>query len=281
MLDMLDKQRLQRRLSPSAAALLTDFEWFDSIGSTNTHAIAQVKSDIAQVKSDNGAAGYVCMAQSQTAGRGRRGRKWVSPPGRNIYCSLVWSYASGVAAMQGLSLAVGVAIVSVLRQMHVTGVQLKWPNDIVYHGRKLGGVLIEACQNTAGCWHAVVGVGLNVQMPTAAIPRIDHPWTDIATIVADTRMQVIDNQQWHDNLWVWLLEALLPLLANFELQGFAAYRHDWQRLDAYRGQRIGVQQGVSHVVGWNRGVDEMGRLQLESSDDWHVIDSGDISLTGS
>ena len=131
-----------------------------------------------------GRSGLVCTAEQQTAGRGRRGREWISPFGRNLYVSTVWEFTQGAAALEGLSLAVGVAVAQALKGLGLPEVQLKWPNDIQHEGKKLGGVLLEMVGDASRQCQVVVGIGVNVAMPGAAANAIDQAWTDISRMTA-------------------------------------------------------------------------------------------------
>lgn len=150
----------------------------ETIDSTNAEAMRQLEA--------GAGAGLVCTAEQQSAGRGRRGRTWVSPFARNLYLSVAWRYHQGAAALEGLSLAVGVAVARALAANGLPAVQLKWPNDVIFRGAKLGGVLLEMTGDAAGVCQIVVGVGLNVAMPDSAAVAIDQAWTDIKSISAGT-----------------------------------------------------------------------------------------------
>ena len=143
-----------------AAAELADLEIFKSIDSTNKYA--REKAEQAP------ASGSVVLAEQQSAGRGRRGKTWVSPFAANIYLSIVWDFEQGAQALEGLSLAVGVAVKRALNAQGVNGVQLKWPNDIYVEGQKLGGILLEMIGDPAGQCSVIVGVGINVAMPESS-----------------------------------------------------------------------------------------------------------------
>src|SRR5690606_4226150 len=125
----------------------------------------------------------VLLAERQTAGRGRRGRHWASPLAANLYLSASRRYGGGLARLGGLSLAAGTAVAEALRALGASGVQLKWPNDLVIGGRKLGGLLVEGSGEPAGAARAVVGLGLNVRMPETEGGRIDQPWTDLGAVL--------------------------------------------------------------------------------------------------
>ena len=205
-IDLLDADQVKAALDARARALLTRLEILDTVDSTNAEVMRQAEQGYVP--------GLVCTAEQQTAGRGRRGRQWVSPYASNLYLSLLWEFSQGAAALEGLSLAVGVAVARALRACAVPYVQLKWPNDVLYGGAKLGGILLEMTGDAAGSCQVVIGVGLNVAMPAAAAGAIDQAWTDIKTITAN-------QHPGRNRLLAALLNELLPLVADFEQQGFS------------------------------------------------------------
>ncbi|MEE4145306.1 MAG: bifunctional biotin--[acetyl-CoA-carboxylase] ligase/biotin operon repressor BirA [Halieaceae bacterium] len=263
-IDLLDAGRVQAALAPRAADLLDRLALFETIDSTNAEAMRQAELGAGP--------GLVCSAEQQTAGRGRRGRTWVSPFARNIYLSLVWQYHQGAAALEGLSLAVGVAVARALASCGVPPVQLKWPNDVIFRGAKLGGVLLEMTGDAAGTCQVIVGVGLNVAMPGAAAADIDQAWTDIDTISGGTRPG-------RNALLAALLNQLLPLLADFEQRGFGPWRDEWLALDAFADRPVVLHTGAVDLSGIARGVDARGALQLETAAAGvQSIFGGEISL---
>lgn len=263
-IDLLDAARVTAALEPRTAGLLNKLALFETIDSTNAEAMRQAELGAAP--------GLVCSAEQQTAGRGRRGRTWVSPFARNLYLSLVWEYHQGAAALEGLSLAVGVAVARALTSCGLPAVQLKWPNDVIFRGAKLGGVLLEMTGDAAGTCQVIVGVGLNVAMPGAAAATIDQAWTDIETISAGSRPG-------RNELLAALLNQLLPLLADFERTGFGPWRDEWLALDAFAGQPVVLHTGARDLSGIARGVDGRGALQLETAAAGvQTIFGGEISL---
>lgn len=120
--------------------------------------------------------GTACLAEWQTCGRGRRGREWVSPFGANVYLSLLWRFSEGTAALGALSLAAAVAVKRALDELAAGGVELKWPNDVQWHGRKLAGILLELGGEADGPCYVVAGVGINVAMPESRAADIGQPW---------------------------------------------------------------------------------------------------------
>jgi len=262
-IDLLDAGQVRAALTGRARALLGGLEVLDSVDSTN--------AELARRAEQGAGAGLVCSAERQTAGRGRRGRPWISPYASNLYVSVLWQFNQGAAALEGLSLAVGVAVVRALDGCGVRGVQLKWPNDILYEDAKLGGILLEMQGDVAGPCRVVVGIGLNVAMPERAARAIDQAWTDIATVIgggAPRRNAVLAA----------VLNELLPLLAEFEQGGFARWRDEWQSLDAFIDRPVLLHTGASTLAGTARGVDERGALLLETATGVQTVYGGELSL---
>jgi len=173
-IDLLDEQAVRGAMSSGSLPLLATLDLHDVIGSTNAEAMEQIAA--------GRGSGYVCSAEQQSAGKGRRGRPWVSPYARNVYLSAVWEYEQGAAVLEGMSLAVGVVVARALAACGVPPVQLKWPNDLLYGGAKLGGILLEMTGDPAGACQVVVGIGLNVNMPDEVAAGIDQAWTDVSRI---------------------------------------------------------------------------------------------------
>lgn len=149
-LDLLCANKI-KNIAPCIDQFNLRLELFSSIDSTNSYLLRH--SDLA---------GRICVAELQTQGRGRRGRAWVSPYAQNVYLSIGWGFDGGVAVIEGLSLAVGVAIAHALQKQGVSGIELKWPNDVLYCGKKLAGILIEMVGDPSGYCQVVIGVGVNV-----------------------------------------------------------------------------------------------------------------------
>lgn len=213
--------------------------------------------------------GEICLAEFQHGGRGRRGRRWHSPLAANLYASVGWRFDSGAAALGGLSLAVGVAALRALERCGVSRVQLKWPNDLVADGRKLGGVLIELGGELTGPCDAVVGVGINVAMPDRAADAIDQPWTDVATLAPGTARAA---------LAIALLDELLPTLSRYEREGFAPYHAAFERADALRGREIALDPGRDAITGIALGVDGHGLLRVDVGGVERRFASGEASV---
>ena len=209
----------------------------------------------------------VCLAEQQTAGRGRRGRAWISPPGGNLYLSVSWSFAGGAELLQGLSLAVGVVLCDALEQHGASGLSLKWPNDALRHGRKLAGILVEVQTTTAGTPSVIIGVGINVRVPPFESAAIEQPWADLRDINLS-----------RNELAAAFLDRLLPLLACYADTGFEPFRRPWEARHAHANRLVTIEQAGELTVGRAAGVDGTGALMLETAEGTLTIHGGEVSL---
>ena len=214
--------------------------------------------------------GVALFAETQTAGRGRLGRVWVSPPKSNIYLSLGWRTGLEPQELTGLSLAVGCAIGEGLERNFGLKMQLKWPNDLYLGGKKCGGVLIDLVQSSNQDWTIVVGVGLNVAMPNSGGNDIDQPWTDLGSHSA---VPLTRNEVGGQLLW-----ALVPLLSSWQVGAFTQWRESWSRRDLMAGHQITVQQGNHSISGRADGVDQSGALRVVTNEGLTVVQSGEASM---
>jgi BirA family transcriptional regulator, biotin operon repressor / biotin---[acetyl-CoA-carboxylase] ligase len=209
------------------------------------------------------------LADAQSAGRGRRGRSWQSPPGANLYLSLFARLGLPLAALGGLSVAAGIGCVEALRAAGIEAATLKWPNDLLVDGAKLGGLLVEIAGGGDGETAVVIGLGLNLAMPDAAAQAIDQPWTDLARLGFAS-----DRIGWAARM----LEALLAVLDRFEQQGLAGFAARWTALDAFAGREVEVIAGREHHVGTIAGLAADGALRLRCADGERHFHSADVSL---
>jgi BirA family biotin operon repressor/biotin-[acetyl-CoA-carboxylase] ligase len=259
-LELLDDKLILSGLTPVADACLGQLSVLPSVDSTNAFLMRQ--------ESMSGISG--CFAEYQSAGRGRRGRRWVSPFASNIYLSLRLSLNSGLGAFEGISLAVGVAVVRALGELGVGNAQLKWPNDVLWSGKKLGGILTEVVGDPSGVCHLVVGVGLNLKTEKSMLLAIDQPWVALGGIlpVSPSRNKVASC----------LLNHLMPLLSAYEVEGFAAYKAEWECLNAHRNHLVDLFMGAAQTTGIMRGVNASGALLLETKHGLKVFHGGEVSL---
>lgn len=212
----------------------------------------------------------VCLAETQTAGRGRRGREWQSPLGGNLYLSLLRRFEAGMAQLSGLSLVAGVAVVDALADCCGVDVGLKWPNDVLAEGRKLAGILVELGGEFLGPCHAVIGVGINLRLPATTHGRIDQPAIDIASLCREVPSR--------NALAARLIARLIEALDRFETQGFAAFGEAYARHDLLRGHHVRVLAAGAAHDGIAAGVDERGALIVRHGRTSAHYDSAEVSV---
>ena len=266
-IELLSKDVIRQYLEGEADARLIscDLQIFKTIDSTNRYAREEAgRTDLA---------GSVILSESQSAGRGRLGKVWESPFAANIYMSVVWNFGVRAKALQGLSLAVGVAVRRSLVDLGIAGIQLKWPNDIYCDGKKLGGILLEMIGDPAGECTVIIGLGLNVSMPASAAQEIDQPWTDLHAVAPSAVSR--------NFLVASLIKSLFKVLGDFPEKGFVAYRDEWQSADLLKGAQGTVSNSGGSISGTILGVDSAGalRMQLVSGEEQRFI-GGELSLRG-
>ncbi|NIR28234.1 MAG: biotin--[acetyl-CoA-carboxylase] ligase [Gammaproteobacteria bacterium] len=259
--ELLGRERVLAALDPATRALLCELVVLPEVDSTNRYLLAGARRGLA--------GGCACLAEHQSAGRGRRGRGWVSPLGANVYLSVLWRFDGMPGGPQALSLAMGVATANALLELGAHDLGLKWPNDLVVQGRKAGGLLLEMEGESSGPWAVVVGVGLNVGTPPAAAVGIDQPWADLRTAGLEASRNRVAGR---------VLNHLLVALARYAREGFVPFRARWDRLDVVRGHPVRVEAGAQVTEGLARGVDETGALLLAAGGEVRRIVSGEASL---
>jgi BirA family biotin operon repressor/biotin-[acetyl-CoA-carboxylase] ligase len=261
--EWLDRERILGGLRAPGRQLLGALEVLGLVDSTNRMLAARRDAELTQ--------GHVLLAEGQSAGRGRRGRQWHSPYGRNLYLSLYWRHGVDPSSLGGLSLALGVAVARGLRAYGVRGVGIKWPNDLVWRGRKLGGLLVELTAQMGGPTRVVVGLGVNVAMASAAVPPMAQPWVDVQTIMAPQPVS-------RNALSAVLIGELLLAMADFAGQGLGAIQAEWARLDVLAGQQIDVHGTGEVLTGVARGINLAGELQVEIDGRMQTFQSAEVSV---
>lgn len=216
----------------------------------------------------------VVLAEIQTAGRGRRGREWFSPPGFNLYLSCLKRFDQGFSGLSGLPLAVGVCVVQALEDIGMTGLQLKWPNDVLTEQGKLAGILIDLNGEYQGPCHAIVGVGINMRLPDIASERIGRA----AATLADAAETALPDR---NLLAARLVSRLRGGLKTFEQRGFAAFTVDFSRLDQLRGRALRIESPAGVLVGVGGGIHADGSLLLQTDNGQIAVTAGDISVHAS
>lgn len=208
------------------------------------------------------------LAEAQIAGRGRRGRQWCSPYGANLYFSLAIGIDRSATQLQALSLVVGVAVLRLLRRAGVSGMGLKWPNDLLAGGKKIAGILLELSGDPADICNVVIGVGINANMLSGH--DIDQAWTSIQL---ETKRQVDRTE-----LAIALAEELRCVLALHRDEGFAAFHDEWETNHLWHGREVRLISGVHEVAGTVLGVTRDGALRLEVDGEEQVFSGGELSL---
>ncbi|WP_271410418.1 bifunctional biotin--[acetyl-CoA-carboxylase] ligase/biotin operon repressor BirA [Pseudomonas sp. Q1-7] len=234
---------------------------FDSLDSTNAEVMRRL--------SMGSAPPFAVIAERQTEGRGRRGRRWVSPYAQNLYYSLALRIDGGARQLEGLSLVVGLAVLRALRSLGLGSVGLKWPNDLLVGHRKIAGILLELLGDPADICHVVVGIGVNVNMQLPA-EEIDQPWTS---------MQMEIGAPMDRNVLVARLsECLAEYLERHKREGFSVLREEWEASHLWQGKQVNLIAGVQTIQGRVLGIDVTGALLLSVDGEERAYSGGELSL---
>ena len=258
-IQLLSKEQIISRLYPGIAESLSGVDVHFSIGSTNTEAMGKASADYST---------YLVLTEHQSRGRGRRGRTWVSPFGHNLYMSLLWTFMGGVGELEGLSLVCALAVLRTLNKLSFTGMRVKWPNDVLFNGKKLAGILLEVSGDVSGPCKLVIGIGLNTDMPVSAGRVIDQPFSDLRS----ANGHVEDR----NHIASVLVSELVLMIREFEISGFNSFVTEWAVADAYRGLEIEVSSPRYSQVGVCAGVDQSGRLLLDTTEGRKVVSGGEV-----
>ncbi|OUM05060.1 biotin--[acetyl-CoA-carboxylase] ligase [Pseudomonas syringae] len=231
-----------------------------TIDSTNAEAIRLIAQGASMP--------LLVVAEQQTSGRGRRGRKWVSPFAENLYYSLVLRIDGGMRQLEGLSLLVGLAVMNVLRDIGVQGAGLKWPNDVLVGKRKIAGILLELIGDPADVCHVVIGIGVNVNMRATA--EVDQLWTSV-------RLETGHLADRND-IAARISCQLDTLLAIHRKEGFAAFQSAWEQGHLWQGAAVKLLSGIEVVEGVVLGIDSLGALRLDVGGVEKSFSGGELSL---
>lgn len=257
-----DEGTLRDMMAPAVKDVLYSLQIEQTVTSTNAIVFDRIVSERRS--------GIICLAEEQTAGRGRRGRQWVAPFGAGFYCSFGWCFDEGVAALEGLSLAVGVVVARVLIDYGVGYVGLKWPNDIMCRDAKMGGILIEMQMDGDGRCFVVVGVGINLSSRADIQAEVGRCVTDLQS---ESGRPVERNR-----LGAKLLEAIVLLLKGYGSGSFASMRDEWCSLDVLGGKNVELTGLAEPLVGVACGVDFHGALLIDTPAGQKAVSSGEVSL---
>jgi BirA family biotin operon repressor/biotin-[acetyl-CoA-carboxylase] ligase len=259
-IEFIDADEVNRLLGPNAKRIT--LELLETAGSTSTLVMQRAAA--------GASAGLTIIAEHQTAGRGRLGRAWQSSLGGALTFSVLWRFRGGASQLAGLSLAVAVAVLRGLKEAGVSGVQVKWPNDLIADFCKVGGILIETQGDMLGPSAAVIGIGLNFRLPDDVKDRIDQPVADLVTLAP---------QASRNEVFALVLKSLVGVLEEFEMHGFAPFRKEWEAAHAYQGKRVRVMRaGERELAAVVEGVADDGALLVKAGGDVQRLASAEISL---
>ena len=260
--ELLDPSRIEQGLSDRAQGWVADLKVALAIDSTNVRMV-----ELAQSES---VAGHVLLAELQTAGRGRRGRRWFSPFARNLAVTLGVGLSSQPEVFGSISLVVGLAVADLLQGLGVRDVSLKWPNDVLIGGAKVCGILIELVKR-ADIYEGVIGIGINFEVAEGLRRTIEQPVTDLK----EQGIEVGRNQLAGD-----LISMIVRYVDEFERRGFAPMRAAYEAIQAYRGQTCYVILGAERIEGIVLGVANDGQLCLRCAEGERLFNGGEVSLRG-
>ena len=261
--ELLEASRIRAGLSPDALAEVGMIEVHWEIDSTSSELARRIPvlDDLAFV-----------MAETQSAGRGRRGRTWLSPPGMNLYLSVLKRFDAGFASLSGLSLAVGVMLIRALDNLGIRTAGLKWPNDVMAGNAKLAGILVELSGEYSGPCAAIIGVGLNIRLPDSLHERAGQPITDLASLAGG-------QPPGRNHVAAAVVASLSEGLRSFERHGFAAFAKEYAASDLLQGQPLRVIDPRGEYNATGEGVDERGALRVRrATGEMVMVDSAEISV---
>jgi BirA family transcriptional regulator, biotin operon repressor / biotin---[acetyl-CoA-carboxylase] ligase len=261
-LDLLNVSVVQGHLSQQGVTTPVPLRLHLAIPSTNSWLMQQATA--------GAVSGTVCLAEYQTAGKGRHGRQWVSPFGRNIYLSLLWRFDLTPTQLAGLSLASAIGVLRALRELNCVGAGLKWPNDILWEQRKLAGLLLEVSGEAGGPSQVVIGVGLNTWLGDEG-REIGQPWVDLSSIPNMVRFS-------RNQLAAVLIRQLRKVAECYEQEGLAGFIDEWHRYDLLIGRQVEVRSANHYQRGEHLGIAPSGALRLSVDGVERQFHAGEVSL---
>jgi BirA family transcriptional regulator, biotin operon repressor / biotin---[acetyl-CoA-carboxylase] ligase len=265
--DLLERNAILAEMSPESRDLLQPLDVLLTVDSTNRY--------VAEHAANPPGTTHVCVAEIQNAGRGRRGRSWVAPFGSGICMSLGWQFVEAPPTFSALSLAVGVAAVHAFQRLGIQGVGLKWPNDLIWQQRKLGGILIEMRGESAGPAQVVIGIGINMRMPGQVRLMLAEQQ---AALISDVHEIMRDRTPPRNAVIAMLVEEVTRMLQTFGVKGFEPFVEEWHKLDTLADAPVRVMSGAETTFGRARGVDIDGTLLVDVEGELRRFASGEVSL---
>lgn len=259
-INLLDEQFLKSNIK-QYAKLFSEIEVFSTIDSTSSYLTRTWQKDIDK--------GRICVAEHQSLGRGRKGRKWVSPFAANLYFSLGLSLPLGLSALGGLSIAIGLGLTQRLNRMTTKPVKLKWPNDLLVENQKLAGILVEASGDSNDASFLNIGIGINWDMNKGHV-EIDQPWVNLKPL--------LNNDLKRTEILGELLLEIDSILSQYLEQGFESFKALWNEYSAYQKKPIILHTRTGKITGVESGIDRSGAIIIETADGKKMFHSGEVSL---
>lgn len=261
-----DARRLESSLAETTAAVVDSVHVFATISSTNTWLSGQPAPLAGRCR--------VALAEHQDEGRGRLGRTWLSEPGASLCLSAAFTLRRQSADLSGLTLALAIAVVTVLERMGADRVQIKWPNDLVLNGGKLGGILTELRKSDSATTTVVVGLGLNLANAPSLAQGMDGSWAARPATLAEVVAEPVDSVE----LAAAILDAWVMTMAEFDRHGFAPFKEAWSRHDYLLGKTVTYEDGRAEQRGRAAGVATDGALLVERQGSQVRIVAGEIRI---
>jgi BirA family biotin operon repressor/biotin-[acetyl-CoA-carboxylase] ligase len=261
----LDADLIDAGVSKSLRARVRHLEVLWMVSSTNTVLLQRSGPPLGECD--------VALAEYQSAGRGRRGRTWLASPGAAVCLSLSWTFAQLPRDVGSLSLAIGVCVLRALYKLGVCELHLKWPNDVLLGGAKLGGILVELRAEASGPACAVIGIGLNVALSAPLMTQISATGLTAADLTRIGMPRLSRNA-----IAAHIIDACVAGLLDFEREGLRAFMDEWRRADALRGRAVSVMNGDERTRGLARGIDATGALLVEAPQGLRKFVSGEVSI---
>ena len=268
-LDLFDHESILKNIPADLRVKIQDIKIFQSLDSTSSYTMELLRSRELNLEGNRL---FVCLAEQQTAGRGRRGRPWISPFGHNLYFTVAREFNTGLSELEGLSLVIALAIVRVLERNKVHGLGIKWPNDILWQEKKLAGILLEITGDPTGLSQVLIGIGLNINANPQSMFNVDQPWVDIKTIsgsVPDRNKLIAE-----------ILAEMIKMIDEFEAGGFVAFKDEWEDFDALKGRQVELKTHTnqpSGILGKVMGVNKQGALLLQTKEGIETFHGGELS----
>jgi len=265
--ELLDRRRLLEAAVAAGRPLPDTVEVLFEVDSTNTYLHDAAAPPVGAPR--------LVFAEIQHAGRGRRGRTWLAPFGSGLTFSVAWTFEETPPGLSALGLALGVAAAESLTAAGLDSVRLKWPNDVVWNGRKLGGLLLQLRVEAGGAASVVAGLGLNLELPTAVREQLRAAGAVPVTDLAEALGNALPGR---NALGAGLASALLAAFDSFGRAGYPAFAARWAAFDALAGRVVRVEQGDAVLEGVAQGTDADGSLRVLIDGCVHRFHSGDVSL---